>query len=156
MPLTTHCIELKKAHKRVIKNAYDFCVKDSLHYGNGVAIFPGEQQLLNKVIGEESTFELTDNQVDLLYSWLKKYMNPGYGTQNIFMGAEADLFQFLDTLANQIDDERRKKREAHLSKQLQRSRSNGVLGRLMNKLRKNTRTHQELKDEAGRNLRNKE
>ncbi len=156
MPLPTHCIELKKAHKRVIKNAYDFCIKDSLHYGNGVATFPGEQQLLSKLMGEESTFELTDNQVDLLFSWLKKYMNPGYGTQNIFMDAEADLFQFLEALTKNIEDERRKKREINLSKQLQRSRSNGVLGRLMNKLRKNTRTHQELKDEAGRELRNEE
>jgi len=157
MSLPTHSLEILKSHKQIVKYAYEFCTRDSMHYGNGVVAFPGEESLFKRLMSlEGGTLQLTDSQVELLFSWLQRYMNPGYGDKKIFMGSEGELYAIVESLVAEIEQGRKQKRAQYQNEQLAKRKSNSVLARLMNKLRSNSHDMQALRDEADNDLHYKE
>ncbi len=81
-----HRIELKQ-----ILHFANYTIEDSLHWGDGAAYFPHEDRLLKKIVPLPDTIDLSDEEIDTIYTWTQNYIGGG----TLLMGEDIIIMKKL-------------------------------------------------------------
>ncbi len=81
-------LTLTKEEKEKILYWYEHVQKDSQHYGDGIAIFPEEQVIIDKLTSrKDGDFLFTENQIHIIADWMDKAIRGRFG-KNIYVVPE--------------------------------------------------------------------
>lgn len=92
-----------ETERRVIRGWYEYCQQDSQHYGDGIAVFPQEQTVLDKLDGKGDTLSLTEADLELIADWMDRAVNRGFGKAVALTGEEQRIYGEIKRLKKEMD-----------------------------------------------------
>ena len=87
---------------------HNYCTEDSQHYGNGIAIFPQEQAIIDKLNQHSTNVSFSDDEIILISEWMDECINRKYGNATVLLGEEQRLFNQISEIAKAIEDNHQK------------------------------------------------
>lgn len=88
-------MHFSKKEKEIIKQWFEHIARDSLHYGNGEALFPQEAFLLKKLEQNQEEIEFTRLELIMIADWMQKNIRAKYGDSEYLLGEEKSLYEKL-------------------------------------------------------------
>ena len=89
-------LELTRAEKDNLLLWFENISHDQMRHGNGAVMFPAEQMLQHKLQGSSNDF--LDSEIDLMKDWMRRNIQPKYGSRPVLVGNELSLYEKLSQL----------------------------------------------------------
>ena len=76
---------------------FEYVSSDSMHYGNGVGVFPFEKHLLDRLNACEDgqTVTLNESEIAIVYNWMRSAIDKNYGSEQYLTPVEKILHDKL-------------------------------------------------------------
>ncbi|MBL8026672.1 MAG: hypothetical protein JNL74_09695 [Fibrobacteres bacterium] len=97
-------IELSQKEIEVINSWYEYSRDDSQHYGDGLATFPQEQVVSDKLNNGNPVKEFSDYEITLIHGWMEESVSRGYGGNTVLIGEERSLFAKFSSIMKSLDE----------------------------------------------------
>jgi hypothetical protein len=81
--------------KEQIQLWYEYVSQDSGHFGNGMAVFPGEALLIEKIRKPDENVDFNEYEVEMIRDWMHRNIKRKYGDARYLIGVELNLYHKL-------------------------------------------------------------
>jgi hypothetical protein len=98
-------LKLSKIEAETVLEWFEYTHADSQHYGNGLAMFPFEKMLVDKLNATEEggTIDIADNELVTIYNWMEKAIDKDFGSQTYLLPIEDFLYKKLNKALKEIE-----------------------------------------------------
>jgi hypothetical protein len=90
-------LTLTKSEIGTILNWFEYVSADSMHYGNGIGVFPFEKHLLDRLnaCNEGDTVVVDEAEIGIIYNWMESAIDKSYGSEQYLTPSEKVLHDKL-------------------------------------------------------------
>lgn len=99
-------LTLTKSEIGTVLGWFEYVSSDSMHYGNGIGMFPFEKHLVDRLTqcAEGQTVDLDDAEISIVYNWMESAVEKSYGSEQYFTPSEKALHDKLIEAMGQTGD----------------------------------------------------
>jgi len=98
IPMIT--LTLTKEEKEKILYWYEHVQSDSQHYGDGIAVFPEEQVIIDELNRrKDGDFHFTDSQIQIIADWMQRAIHGRFGKSIYVVPEEKSVYDKITRLA---------------------------------------------------------
>jgi len=98
-------LKLSKIEAETVLEWFEYTHADSQHYGNGLAMFPFEKIIVDKMnaLAEGGTVELAENEIAAVHNWMEKATDKDFGSQTYLLPIENMLHSKLNKAMKEME-----------------------------------------------------